>query len=147
MIDPKWIRILGCYLLCIAGWQCFIYSQDDSANLQLLYFDPRIGITAILEDVLRISRYDSILFDWLIAGWLGVLGILMIVGKSIIRTYVISELILSAPNFVFFWLVIIVNMNPAHGFSIRELYYPVIMMVITTIMPFMIIYWRMKKNK
>jgi hypothetical protein len=135
-LDIKWSRVLGSYLLLIAALQSFVYLKMlVNEGMDYFYFDPRIGILAF-SDIMRVlNSSDTILFEWLTAGWLGFLGILFIIGRSPLITYIVSELILSGPSILFFIFVIIMSTNPSDGFSVQELPYPSIVLTFTTFVP------------
>jgi hypothetical protein len=140
-----WTRVLGGYLQLVVILQIVVYIQIYIGNHAFFYFDPRIGIPVLLEDILRIERYNSILIEWLSAIWICVLATLMILGKSIVKIYVVSELFLSIPNLIFIGIVIAMNMEPTHGFSIHELLYPIIVMLVATIVPLILVFMKIRK--
>jgi len=151
-LESKWSRVLGCYLLAIAIMQSFVYSQmlNDETDF-FFYLDPRIGILAFLE-ILNVeglhilNQSDIQLLEWLTAGWLGYLGILFIMGRSPLVTYIVSELVLSAPSILFFIFVIIMSVRPATGFSVQELPYPLLVLALTTFVPLAFIFYSARRR-
>jgi len=143
ILDKKWTRILGAYLLCIVSFQIYIYVKLQSGIDIIFYFDPRIGLSALLEGPLRIPKLYVLLVEWISAVWIGGIAALMLLGKNtIIRTYIVSEILLFLPNLMFAVLVVYFNVRPVTGFSIRELFCPLLVMLYTTIVPFFLIFMR-----
>jgi hypothetical protein len=101
----------------------------------LIYFDPRIG-TFFLETGWRgTEQVVPGVVRWLTAGWLIMIGALLLSGRKLIWAYIISEIILLLPNIVFFVVIVLANLRPAHGFSVGELFVPIIVVVAFSIVP------------
>jgi hypothetical protein len=137
-IKLKWPQFIGCYLLCIAIFQAYVSLRLAEGDNLFIYLDPRIGIYAFLESILE--KYDLAVVELLTAGWVVILATLFVIGKKPVKTYVISELLLSAPSIFFFLITIVMNVRPSRGFSIVELICPVIVMVIATVIPLVVIF-------
>jgi hypothetical protein len=99
-------------------------------DLWLFYFDPRLGLNAFESELSR-----SIILAPLSAAWVLALGLLLLSNRPLISAYIISEVALSAPNLLFVFWVLLVNLSPAHGFSVRELPVPVCVMIIFSVVP------------
>jgi hypothetical protein len=97
------------------------------------YFDPRIGINIFVE--MWGGGAWPTLPGWASAGWLGAVVLALLLKKVTLRFYFFSEGILSLPSVAFFILVVVVNMSPAHGFSVGELLIPVPVFVVFSIIP------------
>jgi len=147
VLDKNRTRILGTYLAMIASFQIYIYVQINAGMDILFYFDPRIGILAFRE-VLSHQTTEKLtvpLVEWLSAAWIGGIALLMVLGKNtIVKVYIISEMILFLPNLLFAVFVVYFNVRPVTGFSIRELFCPLLVMLYTTIVPFLLISMRAK---
>jgi hypothetical protein len=74
------------------------------------------------------------------------LGGLMVFGHVWIKTYIVSEILLTLPNVLLAIGVILANMNPAHGFSVGELFVPALVMVPFTIIPLTLAFWSRKES-
>lgn len=106
-----------------------------------VYLDPRIGIDAWLSggamdtETRTTVTGVSQLIRWASAAWILSLGLLFTFGKSVIRLYIVSECLLSVPSLAFFAMVMFSNLNSNHGFSIGELFIPVAVFAIYTVVP------------
>ena len=144
-LNVKQSRFLGFYLIFIAMMQSYIYLNMMVHGLSdYFYFDPRIGIFAFLTTLNNevrpaIDQRAIYFLELSTALWLGFLGIRFVIGKAPLITYIISELLLSAPSLLFVFLIIIINISPAHGFSIGELPLPLISIGLTTFLPLIFI--------
>jgi hypothetical protein len=132
------IKTLGLYLMVGAILQICLYlalSLSSDAADWLFYFDPRMGIFFIESGLRGAELVVPGIFQWLSAVWILLLGLMLIRGRPLVKTYIVSEIILSLPN-VFFSLVIVwANLSPAHGFSVGELLFPLIIMVAFSVVP------------
>ena len=48
---------------------------------------------------------------------------MLLFGRPLLKTYIVSEFILSIPNVFFILAIVWSNLSPAHGFSAGELIY------------------------
>jgi hypothetical protein len=137
-MKSKRIKILGAYLLAISSLQMCLYLAMWRSPEQaewLFHFDPRFGIF-FLETFMQGRRpSDPTFFRCLSAIWIFLIGLLLFLGRSIVKTYVASELILLLPNACFFLIVIWANQSPTHGFSIAELFFPLLVMLLFSFVP------------
>jgi hypothetical protein len=124
MINLKRVKILGAYVTVLGALQiCFLLGPmfisleryESRPDLWLWYFNPRIGLTGLESETIGIPIFTLVSAPWILA-----LGLLLLSGRTLIRTYVISEIVLSAPNLLFVLWTLAVNMSPAHGFSVGE---------------------------
>ena len=127
---------LGLYLGTLAVAQIAIYvawtSRPDSS---LFYFDPRIGLFIVQSMMSGREPPGPALLGWLSALWLLVEALLMGWTRWGPGVYLVSELILALPSLIFFITVAVVNMSPAHGFSVAELTIPVPVFVLFSVVP------------
>ncbi len=65
----------------------------------------------------------------------------MLSGRPLIKTYIASEIILALPSLLFSLVIVVGNLSPAHGFSIGELFYPVVIMIFFSIIPLSLAFW------
>ena len=137
-------KFLGIYLIAICSLQICLYlalSFASEENLWLFYFDPRIGIF-FLETVLRgVEQVVPGILRWLSAIWILALGIFMLSGRPLIKTYIVSEILLVLPNLLFSLAIVAANLGPTHGFSVGELFFPILVMVIFSIVPLSLAVW------
>jgi len=84
------------------------------------------------------------ILQWLSAIWLLFIAIVLLRGRQALNAYIISEIIASIPNLLFFIMVLLANLSPAHGFSVGELLFPVSVMLLFSIIPMSVafIVWR-----
>jgi hypothetical protein len=135
--------VLAVYLTVIALLQAGLYFMSFGAKGAgpFFYFDPRIGIDAWLsggamnalarQEMTEISR----LIRWASAAWILGLGLLFTFRKPVIQLYVVSECLLSLPSLAFFTMVALANLSSGHGFSIGELFIPLMVFAVYTVVP------------
>ncbi len=140
ILDKTWTRILGVYLLCIVSFQVFVYLQIENIG-NIFIYDPRIGLHAMLEMLFhgKMEMPEMMLIEWLTAAWLGCIAVLMVLGKSLIRTYVISESILFILNVVIVAILICENCGFLDEFPAHIIRAALVMMIPATIIPFLLI--------
>ncbi len=130
-------RFLAIYLIVIALLQSALYLAffGQTGRDWLFYFDPRIGIDALLTSWSMTSELRAALttlseaIRWLSATWLLVLGILLFLRKPVVTVYVICESLLSVASIVFFGVILIANVSPVHGFSVGEMIWPLMVFI------------------
>ena len=148
MINLKRVRILGAYLTVACALQICLYlamSISAEGYKWLFYFDPRIGLFVVESGIRGAEQPPPGFFAWVSAAWVLALGLLLLSGRPLIRTYVISEVALSAPNLLFVFAVALANLNPTHGFSVGELFFPVCVMIIFNVVPLILAFWARSK--
>ena len=137
-MNTKRVKFLGAYLLLISFLQMCLYlamwrSPDESD--WLFYFDPRAGIFFLETFMQGREPSEPTLFRCLSAVWIFLIGLLLFSGRRIVKTYAASELILMLPNVCFFLIIIWANASPNHGFSIGELFFPMLVMLLFSFVP------------
>ena len=131
----KRVRALAAWLAILASLQLVLYLRWSLySDMDLFYFDPRIGLFALM-DFIGIRSERPMAPQWLSALWLAVLSGVMWFKPAALRVYLITEFVVALPSLLFFGLVFLVNMSPAHGFSRRELVFPVIVFLTFTVAP------------
>ena len=149
-MNLKRIRILGSYVLVMGLLQIYFYlvmSTSTDEEGWLFYFDPRIGIFFFETDIQGIEQIGPGIFRWLSAIMIFVIGLILVLGRPIVKTYIVSELILMIPNIIFFVLVILAHLSPAHGFSVGELFIPSLVMLVFSIIPLRLAFWSRSKSE
>ncbi|HEX8177234.1 MAG TPA: hypothetical protein VF543_19250 [Pyrinomonadaceae bacterium] len=143
-MNLKRTRILGVYVFVAGFLQLLIYiamSTSPDKYEWLFYFDPRIGIFFFEIGIRGSEPITPGIFRWLTAGWIFILGLILVLGRPIVKTYIVSELILMIPNVLFFLFIIWANLSPAHGFSIGELFIPALVMIVFSLIPLRLAFW------
>jgi hypothetical protein len=138
VINLKHVRILGAYLTVVCALQiCLYLAMAISAEryMWLFYFDPRIGLSVVESIIRGAEQPPPGILGWVSAAWVLALGLLLLSGRPLIRTYVISEVALATPNLLFVFAVASANLSPAHGFSVAELFVPVCLMIVFSAVP------------
>jgi len=110
----------------------------------LFYFNPRFGLYCV-ESVIKGEPPPPGIFGWMSAAWVLALGLLLLSGRPLIKAYVISEVALSAPTLLFVFVVALANLSPAHGFPVGELFVPVCLMIIFSVVPLILAFWARSK--
>ena len=149
--------ILAVYLSVLAFLQIGLYfvSFDRGSMGALLYLDPRLGINAWLTGGQMTAEAQSNMailsqkIRWITAVWILVLGLLLTFRKPVVRLYVVSECLLALSTVAFFGMVVLANLTPSHGFSLGELFFPLMVFSIYTIAPLYIALqdWRVTLGK
>jgi hypothetical protein len=138
MMNLRRTKILGAYLLVASILQtCLYLALSISAEKYdwLFYFDPRIGIFFLESGFRGAEQVTPNIFRWLSAVWILALGISQFSGRPLIKAYIISEIVLTLPNLLFVFAIVWANLSPAHGFSIGELFFPVLVMTAFSVVP------------
>ena len=125
--------MLSASLLQICIYAAWSYSPEKLGAI--FYFDPRIGLFFIESGIRAAELSAPGILQWLSALWLLPISLLLLSGRPILKTYIISEIIVSIPNLLFFVLILLANLSPAHGFSVGELFVPIVVMMFFTIVP------------
>ena len=147
-MNPQRTKPLGLYLLVGSILQICLYLalslSTDKADW-LFYFDPRLGIFFLESGVRGAELIIPGLFQWLSAVWILLLGLMLLFGRPLVKTYIVSEIIFSVPSLFFFLAIAWANLSPAHGFSVGELLFPVIIMVAFSVVP-LVLAFRIRKK-
>jgi len=140
-------KYLGFYLLFasllqICTYAAWSFSAEKPGGI--FYFDPRIGLFFIESTVRGAELTIPGILQWLSVLWLLLISLLLSSGRAMLKTYIISEMIVSIPNLLFFVVIILGNLSPNHGFSVGELFFPVVVMMLFTIVPVILTFrmWR-----
>lgn len=131
-------KTLGVYLLVGSILQICLYlvlSVGTDKYDWLFYLDPRLGIFFIESGVRRAELVTPGIFQWLSAVWILVSGLLLLFGRLLVKTYIVSEIIFSIPSLLFFLTIVLANLRPEHGFSVGELLLPVTVMIAFSAVP------------
>jgi hypothetical protein len=128
-------RFLGLYLLVMGAAQVFLYLwmviHSDSS---LFYYDPRIAIFFI-ESIIAGEEFARTGFlRWFTVAVPLIFGMRFLMGQNS-RMYLTIEVILSLPFVIFSSFVLLANMSPSHGFSIRELTLPIVVFLLFSAVP------------
>ncbi len=70
---------------------------------------------------------------------------MLLFGRPLVKTYIVSEIILSIPSVFFFLAIVWSNLSPAHGFSVGELLFPVLVMIAFSVVP-LVLAFRIRKK-
>ena len=138
-MTPQRTKTLGIYLLVSSILQLCLYIALSVSNERagwLFYFDPRLGIFFLESGVRGAELIIPGIFQWLSAVWIILLGLMLLFSRPLVKTYIVSELILSVPNVFFSVAIVWANLSPAHGFSVGELLLPLIIMIAFSVVLF-----------
>ena len=129
-------KILGTYLVAIGILQLIIYVLATISDqlMVLFYFDPRIGLF-FLETVLRrVENFPGVL-SWISAAAILAVGFLQLRYDWLLPVYFLVEFLLAAPTLIMILVVAAANLSPSHGLSVGELFIPIIVFVLVTVLP------------
>jgi membrane protein insertase Oxa1/YidC/SpoIIIJ len=146
-------KILGIYLIVICALQTCLYLAISfvalKENLWLLEFEPRIGTIVIIELFFRgTQQILTGILRGLSVVLILALGLLMLSGRPLVKTYIVSEIILALPNFLLLLIVLVigaVSLSSAHNETgmtfMRMTFIPILVMVFFTIIPLGLAFW------
>ena len=146
---PKHVKILGYFVLAVCVMQIAIYlalALSKGSADWLIYFDPRLGLFYVESGLRGKEAVAPTLVRWLSALWIFGLALLLLAGRPLVRTYIVSELILSLPNVLFVVAIVWANLSPAHGFSIGELLVPLMVMLVFSAVPLGLAIWAQRSK-
>lgn len=141
---PRRVKILGYFVLAVCVLQIAIYlalALSKGSADWLIYFDPRLGLFYFESGLRGKEVVAPTLVRWLSALWIFGLALLLLSGRRLVRTYIVSELVLSLPNVLFVMAILWANLSPSHGFSIGELLVPLIVMLVVSAVPLGVAFW------
>lgn len=132
------IKFLGTYLLVISSLQLAVYlamTVWPDRFYSLFYLNPRLGLHML--ELVATGREGSMpgVFQWLAAGWIFTLGALLLLGRPLIKTYLVSEVLLSLPNVLLIVVTLTSNLSPLRGLTIRETFIPLLVMTVYSVVP------------
>jgi len=131
------VKLLGCYVLAISVLQIVIYaalSLSKGTADWLIYFDPRLGLFYFESGLRGKEEVAPTLLRWVSAFWLFGISVCLLSGR-LVKVYLLSELALLFPNILFVLAIVWANLSPAHGFSIAELFFPFLVMIVFSGVP------------
>ncbi len=141
-------RILGTYLLVGCCLQVLLYLALTVSNTcdWLCCFDARSGIT-FFESWQGRGQMTPSIVRWFALGWILALGVLLFAGRRLLKIYIVSEIVLSLPNIAFFALIALASLAPGSHFSVRQLFWPVLVMIVFSIVPLVLAFWSRKHHQ
>lgn len=142
------IKILGAYLLVISILQfCLYFAMFISSKTEwLFYFDPRIGFLWWTAIATRVESTVPSFFSWLSAVLIFILGIFLLLGRPLVKTYIICEIVLLIPNITYILFIIWTTHSPNHGLSVGELLLPILVTAVFSIIPLGFAFWLSSKS-
>jgi len=93
--EAKPERLLGAYLLALCLYQIGIYRWPGGPPFIL---DPRAGIAVLLINHFSFDNKVIYPVEWITATWLIFLAAIIFFRGKLLKTYLISEIILAAPT-------------------------------------------------
>ena len=136
------VKVVGIYLLGISLLQICLYllMSKASAASWLFYLDPRISLFFLETSVRGTEQEAPSLLRWSSSAWIFMISLLLLLGRPVLRiyalrAYIVSELLLLIPSVIFFLIIILSSLSPAHGFSVGELLLPTLIVVVFSIIP------------
>lgn len=141
-------RILGAYLMAAGIVQTTVYVGLSTSRGPdwLFYFDPRIGIFFLETGWRGAEEITPGILRWLSVVWILTLGMLFLCGRQLVKTYIVSEVALALPNIFFLVTIIGANLTPAHGFSVGELFLPMLEMIAFSVLPVTLAFWSLRRK-
>lgn len=140
----KHLKILGIYVSVVALAHLCLYVILNLFSERLgwlFYFDTRIGFFFIETVIKRSEGTPPAITAWLIELGELIIGISMILGRNLLKVYVVIESILTLPYLLFFLLIMAVGMSANHGFSPAELSIPSAVVIFAGVVPLAYAIW------
>jgi hypothetical protein len=94
-LRPQRERLLGWYLLALSLYQIGIYCWPGGPPFIL---DPRAGIAVLLINHFSFDNKVIYPVEWITATWLVFLAAMIFFRGKLLKTYLISEIVLAAPT-------------------------------------------------
>lgn len=94
-ISPQRERLLGGYLFALCAYQIGIYCWPSGPPFIL---DPRAGIPVLLINHFSFDNKVIYPVEWITATWLVFLAAMIFFRGKLLKTYLISEIVLAAPT-------------------------------------------------
>lgn len=146
----KHLKILGMYVSVVALAHICLYVILNVFSERLgwlFYFDTRIGFFFVETVIKHSEDTPPAITAWFIEVGELVLGIVMIFGRNLVKTYIVVESILTIPYVLFFLLIMAVGMSASHGFSPAELLIPSAVVIFASALPLayaLWVFWRFR---
>ena len=94
-LGPQQERLLGGYLFALCTYQIGIYCWPSGPPFIL---DPRAGIPVLLINYFSFDNKVIYPVEWITATWLFFLASMIFFRGKLLKTYLISEIVLAAPT-------------------------------------------------
>ena len=153
-MKPERVKVLGIYLIAICALQICLYLVISfvaaKEDFWLLYFEPRVGTIVIIELFARGAQRIVLtgILRWLSVVWILALGLLMLFGRPLIKTYIVSEIILALPSLLVFLVILVIagaglsSARPETGMDFLGLIFiPILVAIFFTIIPLGLAFW------
>jgi hypothetical protein len=140
----KHIKILGSYLMFVSLAHICLYIALNilpGTFGELFYYDARIAFFVIEAGIRGSEGTPPALVSWIIEFGILALGILMLSGRAVLKTFVVLESLLTLPYLLVFAITIGAGMSSNHGFSPAELLLPTIIVTINSLLPLSYAIW------
>ena len=152
-MKPERVKVLGIYLIAICALQICLYLVISfvaaKEDFWLLYFEPRVGTIVIIELFFRSTQQIvGGIFRGIAVVWILALGLLMLFGRPLIKTYIVSEIILALPSWLVFLVILVIaganlsSARPETGMDFLGLIFiPILVAIFFTIIPLGLAFW------
>jgi hypothetical protein len=152
-MKPERVKILGIYLIAISALQICLYLVISfvaaKEDFWLLYFEPRVGTIVIIELFFRSTQQIvGGIFRAVSVVWILALGLLMLFGRPLIKTYIVSEIILALPSLLVFLVILVIggvglsSARPETGMDFLGLIFiPILVAIFFTLIPLGWAFW------
>lgn len=135
-------RLLGGYLFALCLYQIGIYRWPGGPPFIL---DPRAGIPVLLINDFSFDNKIIYPVEWITATWLVFLAAMLFFRGKLLKTYLISEIILAAPTAYYIGVLAIQHGGDfAPGF--KDLVLTILLFVVFSIIPAGLALRRMKRR-
>ena len=129
--EPQRERLLGAYLFALSSYQIGIYCWPSGPPFIL---DPRAGIPVLLINHFSFDNKVIYPVEWITATWLVIAAAMIFFRGRLLKTYLISEILLAAPTAYYIGVLVMRHGGDfAPGF--RDLVLTVLLFLVFSLVP------------
>ena len=141
--EPKKQRFLGAYLLGLCLYQIGIYRWPGGPPFIL---DPRAGIPVLLINHFSFDNKVIYPVEWITAAWLVLMATMIFFRGKLLKTYLISEIVLAAPTAYYIGVLVIQHGGDfAPGF--KDLLLTIFLFFVFSVVPATMAAWCIRQRR
>jgi hypothetical protein len=140
---PKRQRLLGAYLFGLCLYQIGIYRWPGGPPFIL---DPRAGIPVLLINHFSLDNKVIYPVEWITAAWLVLMAAMILFRGKLLKTYLISELVLAAPTAYYIGVLAVQHGGDfAPGFT--DLLVTIFLFLVFSVVPAGVAAWEIGRHR
>ena len=142
-IPRKSARWLGAYLLSLCFYQIGIYFWPGGPPFIL---DPRAGIPVLLINHFSFDNKVIYPVEWTTAAWLVLMAAMIFFRGKLLKTYLISELVLAAPT-AYYTGVLAIQHGGDFAPGFKDLLLTITLFVVFSVVPAGLAAWEIARSR